>query len=150
MAGYPTHPGPEESAGFDPGTHIIIMQNDSGGDLTLGKVCEMLFDAGSLNSTLQPTQFTVISNLDDGIYVILLEDIAAGAWGRVCVRGIVDANTVNTPAVGVELSVAATESFDATAVGSKTSAIALETGVGTVTPTKVLFDGFTGFGFRHA
>ena len=89
------------------------------------------------------------ADLDFGIFAVAMEDVAAAGTERFLFRGIFDAQTTGTPAIGVALAAAdGVATLGAAGAATKVIAVALETGV--ATPTKVMFNGIEGFGNNNA
>ena len=94
------------------------------------------------------------AGIDDnefGMFVVALEDIASGAKGQFAVSGIVDCLISGTPAAGVGVSVkVTTKDLIAAAAANKCVGYMLETGGNGTGIQSVLFDGWNGFGMKHA
>jgi len=94
------------------------------------------------------------ASIDDnefGMFVVALEDVASGATGRFAVSGIVDCLISGTPAIGAGVSVkVTTKDLITAAAANKCVGYMLETGANGVGIQSVLFDGWNGFGIKHA
>lgn len=94
------------------------------------------------------------ASVDDnefGIFAVAQETIASGAKGMFLISGITDALISGTPAIGKAVSVkVTTKDLVTAAVGSKVVGYMLETGAAGTGIQKVMFDGYNGFGMKHA
>ena len=145
----PTH-GPV--AGIEP--RLVTVELTAHAALSKGDVVAVAPAVTSGRFTTTQVAASDDAGIDDnefGMFVVALADIASGAKGLFAVSGIVDCLISGTPAAGAGVSVKITsKDLIAAAASNKCVGYMLETGGDGTGIQSVLFDGWNGFGMKHA